>query len=53
MAEVRTYETIEHGQPTTPFMRPGDQVTLEMFDDNGCSVFGAIENRVKKLGVNH
>ncbi len=43
---MRTYETIEQGKPTTPFMRDGDVVRIEMFDRQGASVFGTIENRV-------
>lgn len=46
LAEVRTYETIEQGKPATPFMRDGDVVRIEMFDRQGASVFGTIENRV-------
>ena len=49
LAEVRTYETIEQGKPATPFMRDGDVVRVEMFDRQGASVFGAIENRVAAL----
>ena len=46
LAEVRTYETIEQGKPSTPFMVDGDVVRVEMFDREGRSVFGTIENRV-------
>lgn len=46
IAEVRMYETIERGQPQTPFMRHGDTVRIEMTSADGVSVFGAIENRV-------
>jgi fumarylacetoacetate (FAA) hydrolase len=51
LAEVRTYETIEQGQPATPFMRAGDTVRIEMFDAEGRSVFGTIENTVAPLGA--
>ena len=51
LAEVRTYETIEQGQPATPFMRAGDTVRIEMFDAGGRSVFGTIENTVAPLGA--
>ncbi len=47
LAEVRTYETIENGKPETPYMKDGDVVTMEMFDDQGQSVFGKIMNHVK------
>jgi fumarylacetoacetate (FAA) hydrolase len=49
LAEVRMYETIELGKPVTPFMRHGDSVRIEMFDADGRSIFGAIENRVALL----
>ena len=41
-----TYETIEQGKPSTPFMVDGDVVRIEMFDRDGRNVFGTIENRV-------
>ncbi len=46
LAEVRTIETILHGKPSTPFLRFGDTVRIEMLDAQGASIFGAIEQRV-------
>jgi fumarylacetoacetate (FAA) hydrolase len=46
LAELRMYETIEHGAPSTPFLRFGDTVRIEMFDADGASVFGAIDQEV-------
>jgi len=46
LAEVRMYETIEHGAPTTPFLRFGDSVRIEMLDVTGASIFGAIDHEV-------
>lgn len=46
LAEVRMYETIEHGAPKTPFLRFGDSVRIEMLDLAGDSVFGAIDHEV-------
>lgn len=46
LAEVRTIETILHGKPTTPFLRFGDTVKIEMRDAHGASIFGAIEQQV-------
>lgn len=46
IVELRTYETIEQGQPTTAYMKPGDTVRIEMLDANGQSVFGAIDQKV-------
>ena len=47
LAEKRMLETIEHGQPQTPFMRFGDRIRIEMLDSKGQSIFGAIDQRVK------
>ncbi|HYF87751.1 fumarylacetoacetate hydrolase family protein [Azospirillum sp.] len=46
LAELRMIETIEHGVPKTPFMRFGDRVRIELFDADGASVFGAIDQQV-------
>ncbi|GAB3343714.1 fumarylacetoacetate hydrolase family protein [Marilutibacter aestuarii] len=47
-AERRTVETLEHGKPSTPFMKFGDVVRIEMLDKSGASVFGAIEQRIEQ-----
>jgi fumarylacetoacetate (FAA) hydrolase len=49
LAEVRMYETIEQGKPSTPFMHYGDRVRIEMTDAEGNSIFGTIENEVMPL----
>jgi fumarylacetoacetate (FAA) hydrolase len=46
LAEVRMYETIEHGAPKTDFLKFGDSVRIEMSDAAGASIFGAIEQSV-------
>jgi len=46
IAEVRMIETIETGQPATPFLAPGDVVRIEMKDAHGHPIFGAIEQTV-------
>lgn len=43
LAERRTLETIAHGKPSTPFLKFGDTVRVEMLDRAGHSIFGAIE----------
>ncbi|MDR5866950.1 fumarylacetoacetate hydrolase family protein [Halomonas koreensis] len=48
LAEVRMVEKILHGEMQTPFMRFGDRVRIEMFDRQGKSIFGAIDQRVVK-----
>jgi fumarylacetoacetate (FAA) hydrolase len=50
LAEQRMIETIDSGKPTTPFLKFGDVIRIEMFDAIGNSVFGAIEQRVAKFG---
>ncbi len=46
LAERRTLEVLRDGKPSTPFLRFGDVVRIEMFDRAGASVFGAIEQRI-------
>ena len=46
LAEQRVVETIRGGEPKTPFMVAGDTVRIEMLDDDGRSLFGAIEQTV-------
>jgi fumarylacetoacetate (FAA) hydrolase len=48
LAERRTLETIESGKPSTPFMTFGDRVRIEMFDAEGETIFGAIDQVVKR-----
>lgn len=47
LAEVRADEEIAHGRPSTPWLRYGDIVRIEMLDAGGHSIFGAIEQRVQ------
>jgi len=49
IAEQRCLETIADGAPSTPFMRFGDTIRIEMLDEKGKSIFGAIEQTVKRL----
>jgi fumarylacetoacetate (FAA) hydrolase len=46
LAERRMLEQIEHGRALTPFLRFGDRVRIEMFDRDGRSIFGAIDQKV-------
>ena len=48
IAEIRMIETIQNGQPSTPFMQFGDKVTIEMFDQQQQSIFGQIAQTVVK-----
>jgi fumarylacetoacetate (FAA) hydrolase len=51
IAEQRSLEQIEFGKPQTPFLKFGDRVRIEMFDVQGASIFGAIDQRVVKAPV--
>ena len=48
-AELRTVETLRDGKASTPFMKFGDVVRIEMFDRAGQSIFGAIEQRMSPI----
>ena len=48
LAEIRMVETIRDGSPSTPFMRFGDRVGIEMHDDDGASIFGRIDQIVEQ-----
>ncbi|WP_018689255.1 fumarylacetoacetate hydrolase family protein [Ahrensia kielensis] len=48
IAEIRMIETINNGKPSTEFMKFGDKVRIEMKDQDGKSIFGAIEQTVEK-----
>lgn len=48
IAEIRMIETIDSGAPKTNFMTFGDNVSIEMFDGDGSSIFGRIEQTVVK-----
>lgn len=50
-AERRTVETLRDGKPSTPFMKFGDVVRIEMLDRSGASVFGAIEQKITAAGA--
>ncbi|MDY0009996.1 MAG: fumarylacetoacetate hydrolase family protein [Bdellovibrionales bacterium] len=48
IVEKRMLEKIEHGDSKTPFMKFGDTVKIEMLDQDGKSIFGAIEQTVAR-----
>jgi fumarylacetoacetate (FAA) hydrolase len=49
LAEVRTVETLIDGKPATPFLKAGDMVRIWMEDEQGHSIFGAIEQVVAAI----
>lgn len=51
IAEIRMIETINEGAAKTPFMKFGDTVRIEMKDKAGHSIFGAIEQTIKKYEI--
>lgn len=46
LAEKRMIEIIDTGTASTPFMKAGDTVEIEMFDGQGASIFGKINQKV-------
>lgn len=46
IAEKRMLEILAEGKPQTPFMHYGDSIRIEMLDQHGQSLFGAIEQIV-------
>jgi fumarylacetoacetate (FAA) hydrolase len=44
--ERRMLETVATGEAQTPFMRYGDRIRIEMHDQQGRSIFAAIDQRV-------
>ena len=49
LAEQRTVETLRDGKPSTPFLKFGDVVKIDVTDAKGASLFGAIEQTVTKI----
>jgi fumarylacetoacetate (FAA) hydrolase len=48
IAEQRCLEMIANGAASTPFMKFGDTIQIEMLDVRGKSIFGAIDQAVKQ-----
>lgn len=47
LAEVRMIEKIETGEFKTPFMSYGDRIKIEMFNPQGQTIFGAIDQVIE------
>jgi fumarylacetoacetate (FAA) hydrolase len=43
LAEQRTVETLRDGKPSTPFLKFGDTLRIDITDNHGASIFGSIE----------
>src|SRR5574337_137743 len=48
LAEQRTVETLRDGKPSTPFLKFGDSLKIEVTDGAGGSIFGAIEQTIEQ-----
>jgi fumarylacetoacetate (FAA) hydrolase len=44
--EIRSVETTRYGAPKTPLLNFGDRVRIGMFDQDGRSIFGAIDQEL-------
>ena len=49
IAERRAIERIKHGEPSTPLMKFGDRIRIEMLDAGRRSIFGAIDQKAARL----
>lgn len=49
LAEKRMLEKIETGEFKTPFMKPDDEIRIEMKNKAGTSLFGTINQKVKQV----
>jgi len=49
LAEIRMKEKIKTGEMSTPFLKEGDTVKIEMFDPEGNNLFGTIFQKVVKI----
>ncbi|MES2534533.1 MAG: fumarylacetoacetate hydrolase family protein [Pseudomonadota bacterium] len=50
LLEKRAFEILETGKAETPFLKYGDAIRIECFDDDGASIFGAIDQTLEKSG---
>jgi fumarylacetoacetate (FAA) hydrolase len=48
IAEIRANEELANGKASTPFLKFGDRVRIEVLDEAGRTIFGAIDQRVAK-----
>jgi len=51
LMEKRLVEQVELGAAKTPFLAFGDRVKIEMLDDKGASIFGAIDHEVEPFVI--
>ncbi len=53
LAEKRMLEIIADGKPSTPFMRFGDTIRIEMLDASDENIFGTIEQVIERYEPGH
>ncbi|HST28068.1 MAG TPA: fumarylacetoacetate hydrolase family protein [Rudaea sp.] len=51
LAEQRNVETLRDGKPSTPFLKFGDRLRIEITDAAGQSIFGAIEQAIVQAKI--
>lgn len=49
LAEQRTVEALRDGKPSTPFLKFGDTLRIDITDSEGASIFGTIEQVIAPL----
>ncbi|PLL71704.1 fumarylacetoacetate hydrolase, partial [Klebsiella quasipneumoniae] len=49
IAEVRAIEMLAFGEPRTPFLSPGERVTMEAHAPDGRPLFGVLDQHVVML----
>jgi fumarylacetoacetate (FAA) hydrolase len=49
LVEARMRETLASGAAATPYLQTGERITIEVIDDAGRSVFGAIDQTVQEV----
>jgi len=49
VAEARIHEQMSEGKAVTPFLKHDDEVLIEMLNDQGESIFGAIRQKIRIL----
>ena len=47
LAEQRTVEKLRDGEPSTPFLKFGDRLKIDITDAAGDSIFGSIEQQIE------
>lgn len=46
IAEIRGMEIVKYGEAKTPYLHFGERIRIDMLDDDGGSIFGAIDQKI-------